>query len=187
MAPRTDKPRLCELDELALVDDVTGAAVSRARGDFELLWPWSATQLKAEHGEQVAMDGAPFFYNKRPGKKLLRLLRETELAQRVRDFVAYAQQGTELKAGNASGHAAQLASYVDYMPAKGADRLQLVLDAGIGRSYIERQTPLTTAQVAALGSCSPDHVNTLARQGQLRRVTHGLYCSKTVAKWLAKA
>ncbi len=61
----------------------------------------------------------------------------------------------------------------------------LVLVAAGARQRITAKESISARQLAALGSCSSDHVRLLARQRKIRRRKDGHYAAKEVKRWLS--
>jgi hypothetical protein len=154
---------------------------------FEALRPWSTEQLKAQHGKQGAMDGAPFFYARQPGKKLVAELQTTVLGKSVRELVVHAKTGCETTFDPIvlTRTIVDLTRYVyPPSPEETIVVVELLSAAVTARDYLGRGKPVTAHQIAALGSVTADHVNLLARTGKVERLSHGLYEPASVARWL---
>jgi len=183
MAPPTDKPRLRDLGPEAVAAEASSLLVRH-------LWRIAFALAPAlDQGAFAGLDGPA-------------LARSTDIGLTVQQLTAYARDGVlgDWPDEGCAVSAVQSVCEVLYSQAgvvgtfgvgelvDDADPetvLGLVVVAAMARAGLARSEALTARELAALASCSADHVRLVARQGGLRRGKGGSYSATACRRWLA--
>jgi hypothetical protein len=183
MAPPTDKPRLRDLDPEVVATEACDLLVRQLGRVAFALAP------AIDQGALAGLDGPA-------------LARSTDIGIMVQQLTVYARDGAmgDWPDNGCAVDAVQSVCEVLYSQAgvvgtfgvgELADEadpetvLGLVVVAAMARAGLARGEALTARELAALASCSADHVRLVARQGGLRRGKNRQYSAPVCRTWLA--